>query len=209
MTDEKREAERDSIAAALRRLAEGHQAPRFSVGDLLTALGDHGFGLLVLALALPNAVPGPLIPGFSVPFALGIAALGLQLALGLNAPRLPRALQRLSINAGRFRRLVVRTEPLLRRLERWLRPRRSALTEAPGDRLVGVALIALSLVLALPVPFGNTPVALSIIVLALGQLEDDGRALLLGLLAGLAAGIWNAVLIFAGAELISAAVGLG
>lgn len=209
MTDEKPEAERDSIAAALRRLVEGHQAPRFSVGDLLTALGDHGFGLLVLALALPNAVPGPLIPGFSVPFALGIAALGLQLALGLNAPRLPRVLQRLSIKAARFRRLVVRTEPLLRRLERWLRPRRSALTEAPGDRLVGVALIALSLVLALPVPFGNTPVALSIIVLALGQLEDDGRALLLGLLAGLAAGIWNAVLIFAGAELISAAVGLG
>src|SRR6185437_9641147 len=81
LTDEKREAERDSIAAALRRLAEG----------------DHGFGLLVLALALPNAVPGPLIPGFSVPFALGIAALGLQRALGLNAPRLPRLLLHLSI----------------------------------------------------------------------------------------------------------------
>jgi hypothetical protein len=209
LTGDTAEPSRDSIAAALRRLSEEHRAPRFSVGDLLAALGDHGFGLLLLALALPNAVPGPLIPGFSVPFALGIAALGVQLALGLHAPRLPRMLQRLSMEPARFRRLVDRTEPMLRRLERWLRPRRSSLTQGPGERLVGVALIGLSLVLALPVPFGNMPVALSIVVLALGQLEGDGLALLLGLLAGLAASLWNAVLIFAGAELISAAAGLG
>jgi hypothetical protein len=194
-----------STAAALRWLAEQHDQPRFAVADLLAALGDQGFGLFVLALALPNVVPGPMIPGFSVPFALGIAALGLQLALGLHTPRLPRRLRQLSLPRERFRRLVDRAEPLLLRLERWLRPRPSALTSGMGERLIGVALMALSLVLALPVPFGNTPVALSIIVIALGLLEGDGPALTLGLAAGLAAALWNALLIFAGAELFHAA----
>src|SRR5690348_16226157 len=121
-------------AASLRWLAEQHDRPRFAIADLLAALGDQGFGLLVLALALPNAVPGPMIPGFSVPFALGIAALGLQLALGLHTPRLPRRLRQLSLPRERFRRLVDRAEPLLLRLEHWLRPRPSALTSGAAER---------------------------------------------------------------------------
>jgi hypothetical protein len=199
------EGTRRSTAATLRRLAEDRRAPRISIADLLSALSDHGFGLLLLLLALPNAVPGPLIPGFSVPFALGIAVLGLQLALGMHTPRLPRRLQRLSMDAARFGRVVDRTEPLLLRLERWLRPRPSGFTDGPGERLVGVALMALSVVLALPVPFGNTPVALSIIVIALGQLEGDGVALLAGIVAGFVATVWNGVLIAAGAELLHVA----
>jgi hypothetical protein len=193
------------IAAALRRLSEEHRDDRFAVADLLTALGDHGFGLLILLLALPNVVPGPMIPGFSVPFAIGIALLGLQLAIGWRAPRLPGWLKRLSIERRRFEHFVLRTEPVLLRLERWLRPRPSGLTEGPGERLIGVTLISLSLILALPVPFGNAPMALGIIIIALGLLEGDGRALTIGLATSLAAALWNVALIVAGAELFVAA----
>ena len=193
------------IAAALRRLSEEHRGERFAVADLLAALGDQGFGLLVLLLALPNVVPGPMIPGFSVPFAIGIALLGLQLTVGWHSPRLPRRLKRLSIERRRFERFVLRTEPMLLRLERWLKPRPSGLTEGPGERLVGVSLIALSLILALPVPFGNAPMGFGIIIIALGLLEGDGRALVIGLAASLAAVLWNVTLIIAGAELFVAA----
>ena len=196
------------IATALRRVANGHNGPRFAVADLLAALGDHGFGLLVLALAVPNAVPGPMIPGFSVPFAFGIAALGLQIAAGRRTPWLPRRFAQLSMKHERFRSLIDRAEPLLLRIERWLRPRSSLFTDSAGERLVGVALVALSGVLALPVPFGNSPVAFSIIIIALGLLEGDGLALMLGVVAGLVAAVWNAVLIFAGAELFVAAAHL-
>jgi hypothetical protein len=195
-------------AAALRRLAEEHQPSRFSVADLLGALGDQGFGLLILVLALPNAIPGPMIPGFSVPFALAIALLGLQLARGFPVPRLPAWLKRRSMSSDGFRRFVFRTEPLLRRLERWLKPRPSGLTQGPGERLIGTVLIALSAVLVLPVPFGNAPIALAIMVIALGLLEGDGRALTLGLAAGLLATLWNASLIFAGAFILEAAAHL-
>ncbi len=197
-----------SAAATLRALAVDLAQPRVSVADLLAALDDRGFGLLLLVLALPNAVPGPMIPGFSVPFALGIAALGVQLALGLHRPRLPRWLRAASVSQERFRRFVERTAPLLRRVERWLRPRPSALTQGLGERLIGIVLVALSVVLALPVPFGNVPVALAIMVIALGLLEGDGAALAVGLAAGIAAVLWNGSLVLAGAVLVQEATHL-
>ncbi len=192
-------------ASALRRLADGDAAAPLAVADLLAALGDQGFGLLILLLALPNAIPGPLLPGFSVPFALGIAALGLQLALGWPAPRLPTWVLRRPLRRDRFRRFIDRAEPLLRRVERWVRPRPSPLTHDVGERLMGLLLVALSVVLAFPIPFGNVPIALSIIVIACGLLEADGVALLVGVIAGGVAAAWNAVVVFAGAELIEAA----
>jgi len=201
-------ARHGGTAAALRHLADTHQAPRFSIADLIAALDDQGFGLLIFALALPNAVPGPFIPGFSLPFALGIAALGLQLALGLHRPRLPRWATALSMDVARFRRMVDRIEPWLIRLERWLRPRRSPLTTDIGERLVGVVVIALSAVLALPIPLGNTPMAVSIMLIALGLLEGDGLALMLGLPVGLVATLYNAFLVFAGTRLFEAATRL-
>jgi hypothetical protein len=195
------EAPHRRTAAALRQLAAEHPAQRLALGDLMKALGDQSFGLLILLLALPNAIPAPPVPFFSLPFALGIALLGSQLALGWQAPRLPGLLQRLSMDRERFRRMVDHVEPLLLRVERFLRPRETGLTDRNGERLVGVALIMLSLVLALPVPLGNTPVALSLSLMALGLLESDGRALIIGIAAGLAATLWNGLLIFAGAEL--------
>jgi len=208
LNDNGRRGRPGGTAAALRRLAEQHQAPRFSIADLIAGLDDQGFGLLVLVPALINAVPGPLIPGFSLPFALGIAALGVQLAIGLHRPRLPGWVKRLSLDQQRFRSIVARTEPWLLRLERWLKPRPSPLTEGPGERLVGIVLVGLSAVLALPIPFGNMPVALSMVLIALGQLEGDGRALAVGLAAGAAATLWNGFLVFAGAELFDAATHL-
>lgn len=208
MTDRGDDIPGRGAAAALRRLADDHERRRFAVADLLSALGDQGFGLLILLLALPNVVPGPMIPGFSVPFALAIGLLGLQLARGFPMPRLPGWLKRRSMPSERVRRFVLRTEPLLRRLERWLRPHPSGLTQGRGERLIGIVLVALSAVLALPVPFGNAPIGFSIIILALGLLEGDGRTLTLGLAAGLLATLWNASLIFAGAFILEAAAHL-
>jgi len=48
-------------------------------------------------------------------------------------PRLPGWLKRLSVPRERFRRVVLRTEPLLRRCERWLRPRPSGLTRGSAS----------------------------------------------------------------------------
>ncbi len=60
-------AKRARISEALALILVSHTAARISVGELLDALSDHGFGLLILVLALINAIPGPHIPGLSLP----------------------------------------------------------------------------------------------------------------------------------------------
>jgi hypothetical protein len=185
----------------LLRLAEAGDGPRIVMADLVATLGDQGFGLLLLVLALPNVIPGPYIPAFSLPFALGGALLSIQLMLGEPMPRLPGWIARRSLGRDRFRRFALRAQPRLLSIERWLRPRPNWLTTRAGRRLIGLTCFVLNLVLALPVPFGNLPAALAICIIALGLLQEDGLALIFGILNGLTATLWNLAIIFAGARL--------
>lgn len=200
---------RSNVAASLLAVVrDERRGARLSIGELVDALGDQGFGLLLLILALPNLVPGPMIPGFSVPFALGIAILGVQRFMGLEAPRLPQWIRRRTVSRAGFRRLVERCEIWLARAGRLLQPRPNWLTHGPGRRLAGMALVGLSLVLALPVPLGNSPMALSIAIIALGVLENDGIMLGWGLGAGLLATLWNGLILLAGEQLFVAMIHL-
>jgi hypothetical protein len=206
MTDDRKDPDRGA-AATLLRLAEIGHGPRLVMAEMVDALGDQGFGLLLLILALPNVIPGPYIPAFSIPFAVGCALLGLQLAIGERTPRLPGWVARRSVGRDGFRRFAGRAQPRLTRLERLIRPRPNWLTAGPGRRLIGLVTFVLSVVLALPVPFGNLPAALAISIIGLGLLQEDGLALACGIGAGLGATAWNLAVILAGAELWNAVAG--
>ncbi|MGE5202368.1 MAG: exopolysaccharide biosynthesis protein, partial [Acidobacteriota bacterium] len=96
-----------------------------------------------------------------------------------------------------------RALPRIRRVERWLRPRQSWLTGTGGERLVGFVIALMGIVLSLPVPLGNVPIAWSLVVIALGLLEVDGNALLLGLAAGILSIAWNTLVVLGGAAIFA------
>lgn len=192
-------ATRARISEALALILVSHTTERISVGELLDALSDHGFGLLILVPALFNAIPGPHIPGFSLPFAVALVVLGAQLALGWASPWVPRRVRRWSVTSAGYARFLGRALPTIRRVEGWLRPRPSWLTGPIGTKVVGVTVILESVVLALPIPFGNGAIAYALIVLALGLMEEDSRALRLGLAFGFLALAWNIALVAGGA----------
>jgi hypothetical protein len=198
---------RARISEALALILVSHTASRISVGELLDALSDHGFGLLILVPALINAIPGPHIPGFSLPFAIGLIVLGAQLARGRPSPWIPRRVRQWSVTSSGYARFLDRVLPIVRRVEAWLGPRPSWLTEPAGQRVIGVTVVLLSLVLAFPIPFGNAPIAFALVVLALGLMEEDGRALSLGLVLGVLALAWNAALVAGGALAIAELLG--
>ena len=56
-----------------------------------------------------------------------------------------------------------------------------------AERLIGVALLILAVILAFPIPFGNWLPALSMSIIGLAMVEKDGLALLTGLGLGVAA----------------------
>jgi hypothetical protein len=196
-------AGRARISDALDALRRSHQEPRISLGDLLDALGDRGFGLVVLALALPNGIPGPTLPGLSAIFGIGLVLLGTQLMRAFPEPRLPGVIRRRSVTLAGFSRFLDRALPRIRRVERWLRPRHSWVTGTGGERFAGFVIALMGIVLSLPVPLGNLPIAWSLVVIALGLLEEDGNALLLGLAAGILSIAWNTLVVLGGAAIFS------
>ena len=64
-----------------------------------------------------------------------------------------------------------------------MKQRLSLLTSPAVERLLGLVCLVLSLVLVLPIPFGNMLPAFALCVIALGLLERDGIWVLAGLTA--------------------------
>jgi len=193
-----------SAADTLRALADAKQGENITVDEILSALGNHAFGLLVLVLALPNAIPGPIIPGFSVPFAVAIILLSVQILQGRTRPLLPSWLRRRAMKRDRFRRFVDRADPVLRRFERWFKPRAARFLKQKGERprALGLLLILFALVLALPIPLGNGPQAFAICIIGLGLFEGDEKVQAIGIVIGVGAMVINAAIVVAGVEML-------
>lgn len=108
----------------------------------------------------------------------------IRLGFSKNAPRY--------IFAPGFRRLVRRRPRgmnllgVLKRVENLTRPRLSALTGPISEILMGVTCVFLALVMALPIPFGDMLPGIGLTFFALGVMQKDGIAVLIGMLGSLA-----------------------
>jgi len=169
-------------------------------------LGDRAFGALILLLAIPNVLP---VPGLSTVTGLPIVLVAGQLALGWTQPWLPRRLGAVSMEREAFLRVLQRAHPYVERIERrLLRSRLPALTSPLAERLLGVVMMVLAGVLALPVVFGNQPAAFALALLALGLIEKDGAFVIAGLVAGVVALAIVAAVLFGFAEGLLILIGL-
>jgi hypothetical protein len=164
----------------LRDFVANHTEPRISLGALRDALGDRGFGVLLFIFALPNLVPDN-IPLLSAVLGLPLVLLAAQLSYGRHKPWFPDWLTAQSFPRQSFAAVVARALPFLERVDRLLRPRLTVLLSWTGERLVGLAILILALILTLPIPFANWLPACGIAIFALAIVEKDGVAVLVGL----------------------------
>ena len=167
----------------LREFLAGETGPRIPLGALRDALGDRGFGVLLFIFALPNLVPVN-IPLLSAVLGLPLVLLAAQLSYGRHKPWFPDWLTDQTFSRQGFAAVVTRALPYLERAERLLRPRLTILLSWTGERLIGIAILILALVLALPIPFANWLPACAIAIIALAIVEKDGVAVLIGLVVG-------------------------
>jgi hypothetical protein len=164
----------------LRDFVASHAEPRITLGALRDALGDRGFGVLLFIFALPNLVPVN-IPLLSAVLGLPLVLLAAQLSYGRHKPWFPDWLTAQSFPRQSFASVVARALPFLERIERLLRPRLTVLLSWTGERLVGIAILILALILTLPIPFANWLPACGIAIFGLAIVEKDGVAVLVGL----------------------------
>ena len=160
------------------------EGERLTVADIVSVLRDRAFALLVVLLGLPNCLPMP--PPIPLVCGLLLLLVAIQIAAGMSAPWLPRRLLGQSIRQADVKRAVSRAVPVLKRLERWSRPRLSVFETAIGMRGMGVALLALALALIVAAPLiGQIPLGLAVCLVGLGLVERDGILVLAGLGIGL------------------------
>lgn len=189
-----RKAHHEPLSSALTRIAHEATGDRITLGDLLAALQVRAFGAMLLVFAFPNMLPSP--PGLAAVLGLPLVVLSALMATG-HDPWLPQFIARRGLATATFRIMVERASPWIKRAERLLRHRLLPLTGGLGQRAIGVLCLLLSLVLMLPVPFGNLMPAFAICVLSLGLLERDGAWVLGGVVVAAGAVLWVGALAYA------------
>lgn len=154
-----------------------------SVGDLLDTFGDRAFGALMFVFAAPLVLPMP--PGVSAILGAPLIFITAQWTMGRKTLWLPKAVLASTMSMNDFRSLVGKLKPHLNRLERRLRPRLTFMYNPVGDRLVGALCFVLSLIVFLPIPFGNMLPSFAIAAFAMGGAERDGVAAVIGWVAAI------------------------
>lgn len=176
------------LSAELIAFVDGLDGRDPSLGDLVDQVGDRGFGLLLMILALPAALPLP-APGYATPFGVVIAVLAIQLMRGRQTPWIPDRFRKRRIP---YRMLSFATKGgslPLRAVELLVRPRLGGLARSKAFlSMVSVIILLMACSMILPVPLTNTAPAFTIFVLSAGILEEDGLVLAAGLLLAPVAG---------------------
>jgi hypothetical protein len=157
---------------------------RVTIGEIVDRIDERGFGLLMLILGLPMLIP-VLPPGASTLVGPIYSLLALRLVIGMDRPWLPGFVRRKVLSAQTLQVLRRRGVPLVRRIERFSRPRFRVLRHPLIVRLAALNVLIMGLVLLSPAPFLNTLPALSVMFIGLGLMKDDGVFLALGLGVGL------------------------
>lgn len=184
------------ISQVLLGLAEGAPSERLTVGDIVAALGPRGFSLLFFILGLPNSLPMPppiaLVSGFLMVF------IALQIVVGRSVPWLPKAVLRNSLSRGDVARAVDKAMPWVKWIEKLAQPRLDVFSTVVAWRVLGIALliVSLALVFALPV-VGQIPLGIALCLIGLGLVERDGYLVLAGFGVGAIGVVFSAGFVIA------------
>jgi len=156
--------------------------PRVPLRRLLDALGDRGMASALLVLTAPQLLPLPL--GISNALALPILLVALQMAAGGSQPWLPEWVLNRTVTRDKVNGACERMVPLMRRVERVIRPRWRHIWQPPADRMVGLCCVVIALVSLAPLPLTGWLPGAALLIVALGMLERDGMIVVTGLALG-------------------------
>jgi hypothetical protein len=195
----------ESLGDQLERIIEDLPVDKLSLGEILERFGPQGLLLLSALLTLVFLIPVS-IPGVSTVFGAAILLVGVSRLF--NRPLwLPSRIRERSLPAERLRPALTKGMTWVRKLEKISRPHRlSVLAEGRiVDVFNNLAFILAALLLMAPfgfIPFSNTIPGVALLFYAIGLMQRDGGAILLGHLANIATMAYFSVLIGGGSVAI-------
>lgn len=170
-----------------------------AIKDILQILSKQGKLLIILLLTLPFCQPIQ-VPGFSTPFGLSIAFIGICIAME-RPVWLPRCISRYEVPQKKLIKIIDVSAICIQKIRKWIHPRIQwvlSYKAINSATMVVVSLLGICLALPLPIPFSNLTAAWGICFIIVGSLEKDGLFILIGY------GIFLMTLVFLGVIAITA-----
>ena len=174
-----RQGDTPSTGDLLKKIEEMEGEDQIPVGEITEVIGGRAHGLVLLILSLPETIP---MVGLSAILAAPIFILGVVLVIRGADPPVPEWVRRRSLPRKKVQGAIRRTRPVVRWLDRVVRPRWNRL--ATAGRLQGTICIVMALLLAIPSPGVNILAAAAVAGVGLGILQRDG--LVIAMAAGAA-----------------------
>lgn len=169
--------------------ADSGSSDEVSLAQIIQAVGTRAYGPLLLVPGLVALAPTGAVPGMSIVTGTIIVVVAIQLLFGRNEPWIPKRALEFSFSRDTLLSAMERGRPYARRIDDFLKPSFTQVTDFPATRIIAIVAIALALSmfpLAL-VPFAVAVPSSAIVLFALGLTARDGRLIIAGfILAGLA-----------------------
>jgi hypothetical protein len=159
-----------------------------TLGSLIEAFAERGFAVLFVLLLGVSALPLP-TGGATHVFEIVAMLLALELIAGRDEIWVPRRWQRIELAGEKQQRFIAALMRMIRRLERFSRPRlRSLFTRRLSDIVFGLLVIAGTAGAFLAPPFTglDTLPSLGVVLLSLGVLLQDIVVVVPALIIGVA-----------------------
>ena len=173
----------NSLSDILDQLVENTEGSRVTIGQLLEALGSRSIGPLLVVPALIAVAPTGAIPGMSLVTGAIIFLVSAQLFSPSQVLWLPSKLRQFSFSREKLKSAVTAAKPYVSRIENYMQPRLTTLTETPMTYVVALICMCLAVSmypLAL-VPFAVALPGTAVLLFGLALTMRDGALVIAGL----------------------------
>lgn len=172
------DAQHRSTSEVLLGVVRAHGGERMTLQEIIDALAERSFGFLLLLFGLVSAIA--LVPLMATIMGMPLLFFSLQMVAGAKTPWLPAFIANHAFAKTDLEQSIARGIPIMRFIERLCQPRLLFLTGGIGERLLGVIVFLLALVITLPGPGTNFLPGIATAFMAIAIINRDGLLVLIG-----------------------------
>jgi hypothetical protein len=163
-------------------LTKNPNARTFTIKQIVEAIGEGQPAISLMFFSIPGMLP---VPGTSDLSGIPAGLIAGQMIAGKTEVKLPQFILLRSVPRRSLAVAIHAVVPFIELAEKVTKPRHQWAADPVAQRVLGVVILILALVIAVPVLGFNLPHAASIFMISLGLVQQDGLAILLGVAAGL------------------------
>jgi hypothetical protein len=164
-------------------LTKNPTVKNFTVKRIVDSLGDSRAGTSLMFFSIPGMVP---VPGTSNFAGIPAGTIAGHMIAGRTEIKLPRFILKRSVPRRSLAVAIHAILPFLEKVEKAAKPRWPWASHPAAQRILGVFIFLLAVAVAFPILGFNLPHAAAMFIISLGLVEQDGVAILIGVIAGLA-----------------------